>query len=262
VYRRFARGGSMLAVMTRIKEQPLARPSSDTPLIRLDQISKTYTTGGTTFAALRDVSIAISAGECVSVVGRSGSGKTTLINLLTGIDRPSQGDILVGGSAIHRMTQEELAQWRGRTVGIVFQFFQLLPTLSVVENVMLPMDFCNMFAPSTRRDRAQQLLARLGIADQADKLPANLSGGQQQRAAIARAMANNPPLIVADEPTGNLDSATSDDVMSLLASLAAEGHTVLTVTHEPAIDRFFTRRITLRDGRVEQDTRVSSANAI
>jgi putative ABC transport system ATP-binding protein len=246
----------MLDAMTRIKERPVPHA----PLIRLDRIAKSYVSGNATFSALHDVSIEINAGECVSVVGRSGSGKTTLINLLTGIDRPTAGDIIVGNVATHQMNQEELATWRGRAVGIVFQFFQLLPTLSIAENVMLPMDFCRMFAPRERRDRALHLLARLGIADQADKLPSNLSGGQQQRAAIARALANDPPLIVADEPTGNLDSTTSDEVMSLLASLASEGKTVLTVTHEQTVDRFFTRRITLQDGRVLHDTQTASAS--
>ena len=191
------------------------------------------------------------AGEFVAVVGKSGSGKSTLINMITGIDTPTSGEVFVAGTAVHAMDQEQLAVWRGRNVGVVFQFFQLLPTLTVSENVVLPMDFCNTFPISERRERAISLLEKVGIAEQADKLPADLSGGQQQRAAIARALANDPPLIVADEPTGNLDSSTSEAVMQLFANLAAEGKTVLMVTHERDLSRFFTRSITLVDGFIE-----------
>jgi putative ABC transport system ATP-binding protein len=222
-------------------------------LIHLRGVSKCYRSGAQTFNALTGIDLDVSPGECMAVVGKSGSGKTTLINLLTGIDSPSDGEIYVAGQAIHSMSEDDLASWRGRNVGVVFQFFQLLPTLTVAENVMLPMDFCDMFERSTRRDRALQLLARLSIAEQADKLPADLSGGQQQRAAIARALANDPSLVVADEPTGNLDSTTSDDVMELLASLTREGKTVITVTHERALSRFFTRTVTLRDGQLTTD---------
>ena len=224
------------------------------PLIRLRGVSKRYEAGASTFTALHDLHLDIGHGECVAVVGKSGSGKTTLINLLTGIDSPSSGEVDIAGQAIHRMSQEELAVWRGRHVGVVFQFFQLLPTLTVVENVMLPMDFCATFEPARRRPRALALLNRLGIAEQADKLPSDLSGGQQQRAAIARALANDPPIVVADEPTGNLDSATSDDVMGFLASIARDGKTVVTVTHERDLSRFFTRTVTLRDGVVAGDS--------
>ena len=223
--------------------------------IRLHDVSKTYRGGATPFMALRHVSLTVDAGECVAIVGKSGSGKTTLINLLTGIDTPSSGTIDIGTHAIHTLSQDELAVWRGRNVGIVFQFFQLLPTLTVAENVMLPMDFCRTYPRHERRDRALALLDRFGIADQADKVPADLSGGQQQRAAIARALANDPPLIVADEPTGNLDSTTSADVMAALARLAEEGKTVLTVSHEQGLSQYFTRTITLRDGVITGDDR-------
>ena len=223
-------------------------------LIQLRDVSKDYATASGNFSALKRIYLDIHPGERVAVVGKSGSGKTTLINVLTGIDSPSTGSLHIAGRAIHALSQEELAVWRGRSVGIVFQFFQLLPTLTIVENVALPMDFCKTYPADQRRARAVRLLDRLGIADQADKLPADLSGGQQQRAAIARALANDPPIIVADEPTGNLDSKTSDDVMSFLASLAADGKTVLTVTHERDLSRFFTRTITLRDGAVEMDS--------
>jgi putative ABC transport system ATP-binding protein len=229
--------------------------SSPAPaLIRLRDVTKDYPSASGHFSALKNISIDIHCGECVAVVGKSGSGKTTMINVLTGIDSPSAGTLDIDGRSIHQLSQEELAVWRGRSIGIVFQFFQLLPTLTVAENVALPMDFCRTYAVGKRRARALQLLERMGIADQADKLPADLSGGQQQRAAIARALANDPPIIVADEPTGNLDSKTSDDVMGFLASLAADGKTVLTVTHERDLSRFFTRTITLSDGRVATDS--------
>jgi putative ABC transport system ATP-binding protein len=229
-------------------------PANAPALIRLRGVSKDYEAAAGRFSALKDVTLDIRQGECVAVVGKSGSGKTTLINLLTGIDSPSSGEVDIGGAGIHRLSQEQLAAWRGRTVGLVFQFFQLLPTLTVVENVMLPMEFCRTFPNAQRRRRALDLLERLGIAEQARKLPADLSGGQQQRAAIARALANDPPIVMADEPTGNLDSITSDDVMGLLAALAEDGKTVLTVTHERDLSRFFTRTITLRDGIVDIDS--------
>ena len=229
------------------------------PFIQLRGVSKHYGTTGRRFTALHDLTLDIGRSESVAVVGRSGSGKTTLINLLTGIDTPSSGEITIGGQRIDRMSQEQLAQWRGRNVGIVFQFFQLLPTLSVAENIMLPMDFCNTFPVAQRRPRAMSLLERLGIAEQADKVPADLSGGQQQRAAIARALANDPPLLVADEPTGNLDSVTARDVITLLARLADSGKTVLTVTHETQTEETFTRTIALADGAVVRDSRARIA---
>lgn len=227
--------------------------TNNAALIGVEDVARFYMSGARRFAALSGVSMTIRAGECVAVVGKSGSGKTTLINLLTGIDSPSAGTIHVAGHPIHSMSQHALTAWRGRNVGVIFQFFQLLPTLTVIENVMLPMDFCGTFERAQRRPRAMGLLQRLGIVDQADKLPADLSGGQQQRAAIARALANDPPILVADEPTGNLDSATADDVMSLLAALADEGKTVIIVTHERDFGRFFTRTITLSDGAVTSD---------
>jgi putative ABC transport system ATP-binding protein len=226
--------------------------TADNRLIELRKVSKAYEVAAGKFLALKEVDMQTDAGEFVAVVGKSGSGKSTLINMITGIDTPTSGAVFVTGTAIHAMDQEQLAVWRGRNVGIVFQFFQLLPTLTISENVVLPMDFCNTFPISERRERAISLLEKVGIAEQADKLPADLSGGQQQRAAIARALANDPPLIVADEPTGNLDSSTSEAVMQLFADLAAEGKTVLMVTHERDLSRFFTRSITLVDGVIER----------
>lgn len=217
-------------------------------LIELRGVTKSYDIAAGKFLALKAIDMQVDAGEFVAVVGKSGSGKSTLINMITGIDTPTSGEVFVASTAVHALDQEQLAVWRGRNVGIVFQFFQLLPTLTVAENIILPMDFCNTFPVRERRERALALLEKVGIAEQADKLPSDLSGGQQQRAAIARALANDPPLIVADEPTGNLDSATSDAVMQLFANLAAEGKTVLMVTHERDLTQYFTRSITLADG--------------
>jgi putative ABC transport system ATP-binding protein len=218
------------------------------PLISLCKVAKTYESIAGATVALHDVSLDIAKGEFVAVIGKSGSGKTTLINLLTGIDSPTFGTIRVASTPVHSLGEEDLCRWRGRSVGIVFQFFQLLPTLTVAENVMLPMDFCNTYPGRERRSRALALLKQLGIAEQADKLPAALSGGQQQRAAIARALANDPPLIVADEPTGNLDSRTATEVMEFFAQLARGGKTVVMVTHERDLERYFARSITLSDG--------------
>jgi putative ABC transport system ATP-binding protein len=226
----------------------LARSSQ--PLISMNGVSKQYPSSAGPIAALRDVSLEITAGEFVAVIGKSGSGKTTLINLLTGIDSPTAGTIRIASTDVHTLSQEDLSSWRGRSVGIVFQFFQLLPTLTVAENVMLPMDFCNTYPARERRARADQLLARMGIADQSDKLPTALSGGQQQRAAIARALANDPPVLVADEPTGNLDSRTAEEVMEFFAGLVHSGKTVVMVTHERDLERYFARSITLADGAV------------
>jgi putative ABC transport system ATP-binding protein len=233
-------------VDTQLAGQVVVKPSQGNHLIELHGVTKTYGR----FMALKEVNMQANAGEFVAVVGKSGSGKSTLINMITGIDTPTSGEVFVASTAVHALDQEQLAVWRGRNVGIVFQFFQLLPTLTVAENIALPMDFCNTYPSNERRGRAISLLEKVGIAEQADKLPSDLSGGQQQRAAIARALANDPPLIVADEPTGNLDSVTSDAVMQLFADLAAEGKTVLMVTHERDLARHFTRTITLSDGAI------------
>jgi putative ABC transport system ATP-binding protein len=230
------------------KKQVIALPVAERPLIELRKVSKAYDVAAGKFLALKEVDMGADAGEFVAVVGKSGSGKSTLINMITGIDTPTSGEVYVAGTAVHAMDQEQLAVWRGRNVGVVFQFFQLLPTLTVAENIVLPMDFCNTFPVNERRERAISLLEKVGIAEQADKLPSDLSGGQQQRAAIARALANDPRLIVADEPTGNLDSHTSDAVMKLFSDLAAEGKTVLMVTHERDLTQYFTRSIMLSDG--------------
>ena len=220
------------------------------PLIVLNRVSKNYVTPSGKFAALTNASFSIGKGEFIAIVGKSGSGKSTLLNVITGIDSPTSGEVTIASTAVHAMDQEKLVTWRGKNIGVIFQFFQLLPTLTVVENVMLPMDFCNTYPTQERRPRAMALLKKLDIAEQADKLPADLSGGQQQRAAIARALANDPQVLVADEPTGNLDSHTSDEVMRLFSQLAKEGKTVVMVTHERDYSQYFTRTITLIDGVV------------
>jgi len=223
-------------------------PVRESRLIEMNGVSKAYEVAAGEFLALKEVNMRVDEGEFVAVVGKSGSGKSTLINMITGIDNPTSGEVFVASTPVHALNQEQLAVWRGKNVGIVFQFFQLLPTLTVAENVVLPMDFCNVYSPRERRERAIALLNKVGIAEQADKLPAALSGGEQQRAAIARALANDPPLLAADEPTGNLDSHTSEAIMQLFADLAKEGKTVVMVTHERDLSRYFTRSITLSDG--------------
>jgi putative ABC transport system ATP-binding protein len=219
-------------------------------MIELRQLSKTYDTPAGPFSALSDVDLSIGAGEFVAVAGRSGSGKSTLLHLMGGIDRPSAGSVAVGGTAIETLAETPLSVWRGRSVGIVFQFFQLLPTLTAAENVMLAMDFCGRVPPRERRGRALELLGRVDVAEQADKLPAAMSGGQQQRVAIARSLANDPAVILADEPTGNLDSATGAAVFELLRELARGGKTVVVATHEREAASSADRVVMLADGRL------------
>jgi ABC-type lipoprotein export system ATPase subunit len=219
-------------------------------LIDLRDVHKVYRTDAGDFPALRDIDLKINAGEFAAVIGKSGSGKSTLINMITGIDRPSQGEVFIDGTPIHLFNEGQMARWRGRNMGIVFQFFQLLPTLSVVENVMLPMDFCRMFTPRERYERAMHLLELVDVAEHAHKLPTAVSGGQQQRVAIARAMANDPPIIVADEPTGNLDSRTSDAVYELFDELVEQGKTILMVTHDDDMAQRVSRTIILADGEI------------
>lgn len=234
------------------------RPSGDGPLITLRQVWKSYATPAGQYPALRDIDLEISAGEFVALVGKSGSGKSTLLNLIGGIDRPSQGEVRVAGTAVHEATENALAGWRGKTVGVVFQFFQLLPTLTIAENVMLPMDFCNVRPARQRRPRALELLDLVGITDQADKLPSALSGGQQQRAAIARALANDPPIIIADEPTGNLDSETARAVLDLFRKLLDLGTTVVIATHERDISGIG-RTVELVDGAIASNLSVATS---
>ena len=217
-------------------------------MISLHQVTKTYETPAGKFAALKAIDLNIEAGQFVGIVGKSGSGKSTLLNMVAGIDRPSSGSVAVAGTEIHDLSENKLALWRGRNVGFVFQFFQLLPTLTVAENVMLPMDFAKSVPLRERRKRAVALLERVGVARHANKLPATLSGGEQQRVAIARALANEPPLVLADEPTGNLDSVTATAILDLFRDMANQGTTVVIATHEADIARVIDRRIEISDG--------------
>jgi putative ABC transport system ATP-binding protein len=222
-------------------------------LIDLRDVVKTYETGAGGVTVLKNITLKVQPGEFISVVGPSGSGKSTLLNMITGIDRPTSGEIFVGGEGVHGLSENQLARWRGRTIGVIFQFFQLLPTLTIVENVMLPMDFCNVYKRRERKGRAMHLLGQVGIAEHADKLPSALSGGEQQRAAIARSLANEPPLVVADEPTGNLDTANADGVFALFDELVDRGTTVLIVTHDRGLSARTGRVLHLLDGRLHRD---------
>jgi putative ABC transport system ATP-binding protein len=224
-------------------------------MISLHHVSKKYETPAGAFAALRDIDVRIRTGEFVGVVGKSGSGKSTLLNMIAGIDRPSSGTVTVANTTIDTLPENKLAAWRGRNVGFVFQFFQLLPTLTAIENVMLPMDFCKTFPARERRQRALALLERVGVDPHADKLPSTLSGGEQQRVAIARALANNPPIMIADEPTGNLDSFTARGILDLFRELANQGTTVVIATHEADIARVSNRKIQITDGVIAADGR-------
>jgi putative ABC transport system ATP-binding protein len=214
-----------------MRPQPVAeriRP----PLIELAGVEKVYRTGKVSYRALRGVDLSIEAGDMVAIVGSSGSGKSTIMNMITGIDRPTAGTVTVDGRRIDQMSEEELAAWRGARVGVVFQFFQLLPTLTALENAMLPLDFSRRVPRRERAPIARHNLDLVGLADNAERLPAELSGGQQQRVAIARALAADPPLLIGDEPTGNLDTATAAEMFDVLARLNAEGSTILYVTHD------------------------------
>jgi ABC-type lipoprotein export system ATPase subunit len=225
-------------------------------LIELRGLKKAYRTPAGDFYALQGIDLEVQPGEFVAVVGKSGAGKSTLINMLTGIDRPTAGEIRIGGREVHRMSEDQIAAWRGRHVGVVFQFFQLLPMLTCAQNVMLPMDFAGRYgSPRQRRERALYLLEQVGIPEQADKLPAAVSGGQRQRVAIARALANDPLLLAADEPTGNLDSATADAVLALFGRLANEGRTILMVSHDRDLARHVDRVLSITDGQIVDDSR-------
>ena len=220
------------------------------PFIELAGVEKTYRMGRLDYPALRGIDLEIGAGELVAIVGPSGSGKTTILNLVAGIDRPTAGTVTVGGRRIDLMSEEELAVWRGGNVGVVFQFFQLLPTLSALENAVLPLDFARRGSKRDRFERARRNLALVGLGDKADHLPAELSGGQQQRVAIARALAADPQLIVGDEPTGNLDTVTAAEMFELFNRLNGEGKTVLYVTHDLELAKRANRIVSIRDGAV------------
>ena len=232
------------------QNKPTAIAYSGEHLIDLQQVEKVYDTPAGKFTALNGINLQVKAGNFISVIGKSGSGKSTLINMLTGIDRPTSGKMYVGGAALHEMNEEQVSVWRGTTIGVVFQFFQLLPSLTAVENVMLAMDYAGSVSKSERPERAMQILERMGMVDYAHALPDSLSGGQQQVVAIARSLANDPPIITADEPTGNLDLQTADSVFQLFENLAEDGKTVLMVTHDNELARRAWRSIVIADGQI------------
>jgi putative ABC transport system ATP-binding protein len=229
-------------------------PCTKDNMIELKQVYKDYPQAGEPQTVLHDISVQVAAGEFVAIVGPSGNGKSTFLNMLTGIDYPSRGEIYVNGAALHKMGQEQLAVWRGGNVGIVFQFFQLLPSLNLWQNIVLAMDFAGKLPKRQRYERALHLLDKVGLSDAAQRLPSQVSGGQQQRAAIARALANDPALIVADEPTGNLDAATAEAVFQLLTDLQGQGKTVVMVTHNDSLAEAASRKLEIRCGRIYSDT--------
>jgi len=224
--------------------------SNDGTLIDLDGVFKSYETGAGEVPVLKDINLQVRGGEFIGLVGPSGSGKSTLLNMITGIDRPTSGDVRVAGQRLNDLSENQLARFRGKHIGVIFQFFQLLPTLTVIENVMLPMDFCRVWKRSERRERAMELLDLVDVPEIADKLPSQASGGQQQRAAIARALANDPELVVGDEPTGNLDTVSAGLVFALFEELVAQGKTLIMVTHDRELANLVPRIEELRDGRL------------
>jgi putative ABC transport system ATP-binding protein len=228
-------------------------------IIEVKDVIKNFKVGDGEVTILKGISFDVKPGEFVSVVGPSGNGKSTLLNMITGIDRPSAGEVVVTGREVHKMSENKLASWRGEHVGIIFQFFQMLPALSLLQNVILPMDFANKYNPRERRERAMQLLETVGLADQAEKLPSMVSGGQQQRAAIARALANDPPLLVGDEPTGNLDTRTAADVFDLFSQLVERGKTMIMVTHDKELAKRVPRVVEITNGKITRDEFVGGA---
>jgi len=228
-------------------------------IIEVKEVIKNFKVGDGEVTILKGISFDVKPGEFVSIVGPSGNGKSTLLNMITGIDRPSDGQVIVTGREVHKMSENKLASWRGEHVGIIFQFFQMLPALSLLQNVILPMDFANKYSPKERRERALHLLETVDLADQAEKLPSMVSGGQQQRAAIARALANDPPLLVADEPTGNLDTRTASDVFDLFSQLVSQGKTMIMVTHDKELAKRVPRVVEITNGKITRDEFVGGA---
>ncbi len=236
-----------------------ANSNGNNHIVNIIDVVKSFPVGDKDVTILKGISFEVGNGEFVSIVGPSGNGKSTLLNMITGIDRPNSGQVIVTGKEIQKMSENKLAAWRGQHVGIVFQFFQMLPALSLLQNVILPMDFTKKFSRKEKNERAMELLEIVGLADQAQKLPSMVSGGQQQRAAIARALANDPELIVADEPTGNLDTRTSNDVFDLFQKLVEQGKTMIMVTHNKELARRVPRVVEIIDGKITRDEFVGGA---
>jgi len=230
--------------------KPMNGNGSNSPMIDLRQVDKYYQSAAGDYHALKNIDLCICGGEFVSIIGKSGSGKSTLLNMITGIDRPTTGEVYVNGTAIHEMNENQMAIWRGENLGIIFQFFQLLPALNLKQNVILPMDLAGKYTSRERRERAEQLLEIVGLTEHMHKLPSMVSGGQQQRAAMARALANDPPIVIADEPTGNLDSKTAETVFALFNQLVAEGKTIIIVTHDSSLAKHAHRTALIADGEI------------
>lgn len=224
------------------------------PIVEVKNVIKSFPVGDTEITILKGVSLTVQPGEFVAIVGPSGNGKSTLLNMITGIDRPSSGEVYVTGQPLHTMTENQMAIWRGEHLGIIFQFFQMLPSLSLIQNIILPMEFAGNYTRQERQERAMGLLELVGLADQANKLPGMVSGGQQQRAAIARSLANDPPMIVADEPTGNLDAKTANEVFNIFYKLVESGKTMLMVTHDRELASRIPRMIEVVNGLIDSDT--------
>ena len=231
-------------------DDALHRDHSDCHLIELRNLVKFYTTPAGDVPALRGINLHVDRGEYVIVIGKSGAGKSTLVNMITGIDRPTSGEVIIDDTPIHTLNEDQMARWRGLNLGVVFQFFQLLPTLNLIENITIPMDFCGKYSLKERKERALHLLDQVGIAEHAYKVPSKISGGQQQRVAIARALANDPSLIITDEPTGNLDSQTADEILDLFSNLVEQGKTLLMVTHDREIASRASRYVRIADGEL------------
>lgn len=229
----------------------LGRQVNEKPLIRLNNVSKVYQTAAGDFPALVDVNLEIMPGDFVAIQGTSGAGKTTLVNMITGVDRLSQGEVWINGTAVHQLKEDQLALWRGRNLGIVYQSFYLMPALSLLDNVLLPMDLCGLYKNGSSRKRALNLLEQVEIDEHAFKQPSEISGGQQQRVAIARALANDPPVIIADEPTGRLDSTTAETIFQIFQELNQQGKTILMVTHDRSLAQRVSRTLTMEDGRLQ-----------
>jgi putative ABC transport system ATP-binding protein len=224
------------------------------PIVEVKNVVKTFPVGDTTVTILKGVSLTVQPGEFVAIVGPSGNGKSTLLNMITGIDRPTSGEVFVTGQPLHKMSENQMAVWRGEHLGIIFQFFQMLPSLSLKQNIILPMEFAGKYSRQERQERAMSLLELVGLADQANKLPGMVSGGQQQRAAIARSLANDPPMIVADEPTGNLDTKTAGEVFTIFYRLVESGKTMLMVTHDRELAARIPRMVEVVNGLIHSDT--------
>ncbi|MBN1535540.1 MAG: ABC transporter ATP-binding protein [Anaerolineales bacterium] len=238
----------------------MSQANGNNRLVKLIDVVKSFPVGDSEVTVLKGLSLEVKKGEFISIVGPSGNGKSTLLNMVTGIDRPTAGEVIVIGKEVHKMSENQLAAWRGQHVGIIFQFFQMLPSLSILQNVILPMDFANKYTSKERRERASHLLETVGLADQVHKLPSMVSGGQQQRAAIARALANDPDLLIADEPTGNLDTRSANDVFDLFLELVGQGKTLLMVTHDKELARRVPRVVEIIDGKITRDEFVGGAN--